>query len=140
MQGPLLVIEDSEEDIAVLRHILTGVGFTRPIVHLAGAEEALESLSKAELRPALILLDLNLPGLDGRGFLVEIKRVERLKSIPVIILSTSSAASDVEFCFQHGVAGYIMKLMDLPEQARVMRAFVDYWFASNVLPPSSSLP
>jgi CheY-like chemotaxis protein len=137
---PLLVIEDNDEDVAVLLRILAEIGFTQPIVHLHSAEQALEQLTKEKLTPAVILLDLNLPGLDGRGFLYQIKQTERLKSIPVVVLSSSDNALDVDFCFRHGVAGYLIKVMDLAEQARVMRSLVNYWFESTLLPPTVRSP
>jgi len=82
------------------------------------------------------LLDLNLPGTDGRDVLEQIKADDALKHIPVVILTTSSASSDVTFCYRHGASGYIIKPVDLAKFAASVQQFCSYWFEAVELPGS----
>lgn len=137
---PILLIEDSPEDVEVLRRAFRKLNFTRPVQHCATADSAWEYLhgprSPAQPRqgpPCLILLDLNLPGEDGRSLLQRLKASEKAKGVPVIIFSTSTNTGDVDFCYQHGAAAYQVKLMDMDEQLQAIRAMVEYWFGPVVL-------
>ena len=132
--SPLLYIDDSGEDLAVLLRALREIGFNRPVLHYDDAEKALGLLKTGSLSPAIILLDLNLGGLDGRGFLKRLKAEEMLKSIPVVIFSTSDNPSDVDFCYRNGASGFVLKVMDLPQQANSLRALIEYWFSAVLLP------
>ena len=85
-------------------------------------------------RPAIILLDLNLPGTDGREVLEQIKQDKSLKSIPVVIFTTSSNPRDIEACYQYGVNGYIIKPVDVNELKRTIQVFLSYWLEVNTLP------
>ena len=134
---PLLVIEDSDEDLAVLLRAFREIGFTRPVVHQSDAARALALLRAGSVSPAIVLLDLNLPGLDGRNFLKQLKAEKMIQSIPVIVFSTSDNPSDVEFCYRHGASGFVVKEMDFHLQATALRALVDYWFKVVLLPRSA---
>ncbi len=84
--------------------------------------------------PSLILLDLNLPGTDGREVLEEIKQDEKLKIIPVIVFTTSSNPKDIESCYRFGVNSYVLKPINIDKSKEVMQSIVDYWFNIAVLP------
>jgi len=135
---PLLVIENSDEDLAVLLRALREIGFTRPVLHYSNAERALELLKTGSVSPAIVLLDLNLEGLDGRGFLKQLKADQNLESIPVVIFSTSNNPNDVDFCYRNGASGFFIKVMDLQQQTNSLRALVEYWFGAVLLPQSGS--
>ncbi|VEP17194.1 Response regulator rcp1 (fragment) [Hyella patelloides LEGE 07179] len=90
-----------------------------------------ESLSP---RPSLIVLDLNLPGTDGREVLAELKGDRDLQTIPVVIFSTSSNPKDVNACYRQGISGYIVKPMDINRLNQLVRTFLDYWFKAVELP------
>jgi Response regulator containing a CheY-like receiver domain and an HTH DNA-binding domain len=85
-------------------------------------------------RPSIILLDLNLPGTDGRDVLEQLKQDQKLKEIPVIIFTTSSNPKDVEFCYQKGANGYLIKPVDSEELEKTVQAFVEFWLEVNTLP------
>ncbi|WP_224243949.1 response regulator [Hyalangium gracile] len=139
-QRPILLVEDSPEDVEVLRRAFRKLNFTRPVQHCDTARNAWAYLRgpsaalEAPTRPCLVLLDLNLPGEDGRSFLQQLKASEDFKSLPVVIFSTSANLRDVDFCYRHGAAAYQVKLMDMEEQVRHLRAMLDYWFGAAVLP------
>lgn len=133
---PLLVIEDSDEDLTILLRAFREIGFTWPVVHQSDAARALALLKAGSVSPAIVLLDLNLPGLDGRNFLKQLKAEEMLQSIPVIVFSTSDNPSDVEFCYRNGASGFVVKEMEFQLQTDALRALVEYWFKAVLLPRS----
>jgi CheY-like chemotaxis protein len=142
----LLVIEDSDEDFEALSRIINQV-CTFPIaVHRCiNGDDALDFLNQAATyhdlsdasKPGLILLDLNLPGTDGREVLSTIKQSQSLKIIPVVVLSTSSNPKDIEDCYQSGVSSYILKPMNISELKESIRMMLDYWFKVTVLPDAT---
>jgi CheY-like chemotaxis protein len=80
------------------------------------------------------LLDLNLPGTDGRKVLAEIKSSEDLKSIPVIVLTSSSDPRDIDGCYRAGANGYIRKPEDLKGFLETIRRLKEYWLETSILP------
>ena len=85
-------------------------------------------------RPSVILLDLNLPGTDGRELLAEIKNDNVLKHIPVIVLTTSTDERDVEACYRAGANSYMQKPVDLPGFVEAIARLKDFWLEIAVLP------
>lgn len=138
----LLVVEDSDEDFEVLTRILKKLSFSSPIHRCCDGDEALDYLYHQGTHknnsnyafPSLILLDLNLPGTDGKEVLDEIKQHSHLKSIPVVIFTTSSNPEDIKTCYQRGANTYILKPMNLTEMKTKIEYFLDYWFKVSILP------
>ena len=85
-------------------------------------------------RPGLILLDLNLPGTDGREVLRKIKQDETLKLIPVVVFTTSNNPKDIEACYRQGVNSYIVKPMNFNRLKHSIEILIDYWFDATALP------
>jgi CheY-like chemotaxis protein len=110
---PILLVEDDTVDAMTVRRALKEVGSRRTVVHRLNGEEALEYLHTANGdMPGLILLDLNMPRMNGLEFL-EIKQAdERLRDIPVVILTTSTNARDIERSYELGAKAYIVKSID----------------------------
>jgi CheY-like chemotaxis protein len=139
---PILLVEDSDEDYAALVRALNSAVITMSLHRCTRGEEALAYLNQQGSytnsgqapRPALILLDLNLPGMDGRELLAAIKGNEQLKSIPVVVVTTSHNPRDVEWCYSHGANSYQVKPMDYPKFRDDMRLLVDYWLRVCLLP------
>ena len=115
----LLLVEDSVEDYTAMQRIITKID-TKIVLHRTeSAEEALDFLlhkgaysasNGQSLRvPALIFLDLNLPGMDGRELLRQLKKDEQLKLIPIIVMTTSSNPRDVQECYRFGANSYQIK-------------------------------
>jgi len=82
----------------------------------------------------LILLDLNLPGMDGAEVLMAVKADPSLKTIPVVVLTTSHAVGDIDRCYGLGAAGYIRKPIQLKQLEESIRSLSQYWFETVQLP------
>ena len=140
----LVVVEDSDEDYYALHRAIQKACYPTQVVRCTDGDEALDFIHKkadpANLSPqslAAVLLDLNLPGTDGREVLEQLKRDNRYKSIPVVIFSTSSNPQDIEFCYQKGANGYLVKPMGVNELQDLVKAFADYWLKTNTPPPGA---
>lgn len=139
---PILLVEDSPEDFEATVRAFKRSGLNNPIYRCEDGENALDFLHRRgpyadperSPRPGVILLDLNLPGTDGREVLTEIKRDDQLKQIPVIVLTTSNDARDVESCYQAGANSYIQKPVDTEGFVRAIERLNGYWFEVVVLP------
>lgn len=138
----ILLVEDSPEDAEATLRAFKKAGVANPIHHCTDGDDALDYLHQRGLyaeigsapRPSIILLDLNMPGTDGREVLAEIKQDERLHKIPVIVLTTSSDERDIEKCYQIGANSYIRKPVDLDGFMAAIQSLKHYWFEIVVLP------
>ncbi|NJL63814.1 MAG: response regulator [Methylacidiphilales bacterium] len=139
---PLLVVEDSDEDFEAFYRGWRKLTTTNPIHRCTNGDEALDFLyhtgkytsSHPLLRPGLIVLDLNLPGTDGRELLTQIKQDENLRSIPVVVFTTSSNPKDLEICYQQGANSYIIKPINVNRLMNIINILVEYWLQVNSLP------
>ncbi|HEY0512601.1 MAG TPA: response regulator [Thermoanaerobaculia bacterium] len=136
---PILLVEDSPEDYVTTERAFRRSGLKNPIFRCADGDEALDFLFRRGRhadapQPGVILLDLNLPGTDGRDVLAEIKADPELKQIPVIVLTTSSDDRDVAACYKAGANSYIQKPVDLDGFMRAIERLNDYWFEVVILP------
>ncbi|WP_413174042.1 response regulator [Anabaena azotica] len=138
----LLVIEDSDEDFESLKRVLKALNFSFPVYRCCDGDTALDFLFQEcdyikpgiAPRPNLILLDLNLPGTDGREVLETVKKNEELKLIPIVVFTTSFNQKDVQFCYQQGVNNYILKPMGISALTETINILIRYWFEFSVLP------
>lgn len=124
--SPLLIVEDNETDIMCLKKAFEKNGIGKAIITASNGEEALAylkgNLSGREIHiPNLILLDLNMPIMNGFEFLAVVKSDDRLKSIPVVILTSSTSRMDMNNSYSNSVAGYIEKPMDPEEYLNIVR-------------------
>ena len=139
---PLLVIEDSDEDFEAFCRVMKKQNVVNPIFRCTDGDEALDFLyhtgaysdSQQYPLPALILLDLNLPGTDGRDILEQIKQDENLNYIPVVIFTTSSNPKDIEICYRYCVASYMLKPIDINKLVDTIESFINYWLDIVILP------
>ena len=129
----ILVIEDSDEDFETIERVIRRAGRYRVIRALNG-EHGLCLLRSEELSQgaSLVLLDLNMPGLDGRDVLHEIKTDENLQLNPVVVFTTSPNPRDIQCCYRNGANSYHLKPIDLHEFEAVVQTIVDYWLEKNV--------
>jgi len=143
---PILLVEDSPEDYEATVRAFKRSGLKNPIFRCEDGDGALDFLyqrgqytdAEQAPRPGVILLDLNLPGTDGREVLTEIKRDENLRHIPVIVLTTSNDDRDVEACYQAGANSYIQKPVDMDGFLRAIERLKGYWFEVVVLPQGTA--
>ena len=139
---PLLVIEDSTADFRILKRLMRQMDVKSPIYRCQTGDEALEMMyrtgryqdAETLVRPAAIMLDLNLPGIDGRAVLTRLKQDEQFAQIPIIVFTSSSAPDDIEFCYRQGANGYMVKPIGNQDLTKMVRSFVDYWLGANTSP------
>jgi len=125
---PLAVVEDSDEDFEALSRVLRETTSREGIVRYCSGEEAVAGLIKGEdPRPALILLDLNLPGIRGMEVLARFKADAKLKVIPVIVLSGSSREEDIDAAYEAGANAYLSKPLDHSELRRILLSLHEFW-------------
>lgn len=128
---PILLVEDDEVDAMTVVRAMKDVNVTNPLPHVTNGEEALDWL-RAHEPPCMILLDLNMPRMNGIEFLQVAKQDERLRRIPVIVLTTSEAEQDKLASFNLSVAGYMLKPVDYNQFVDVVRTIKLYWTLSEL--------
>ena len=130
----VLMVEDDPGDQKLIKASLRKQKMHFNLSICSSGEEALEYLNSCQIDdlekplPDLILLDLNMPGMGGKAFLAKIKEIDVLKTIPVVILTTSDSEKDILETYQLNAAGYINKPVNLTEFSDVVSRLTDYWF------------
>lgn len=131
----LLLIEDEAADAYLVKRALKKSKMLVNFHHVFNGVEALEYIRQGDSpHPDLILLDLNMPLMNGREFLAELKKDQSLQHIPVVILTTSDVEEDVVRTYQLGASGYITKPVDLRQFMEAIHQLEQYWFALVKLP------
>jgi CheY-like chemotaxis protein len=138
---PVLVVEDSNEDFTAVSRAFRKHALPNPLLHCADGDQALEYLlgrgkhpAWPPALPAIILLDLNMPGTDGRDVLKVLKQDARLRAIPVIIFSTSANRRDIQDCYHLGANSYITKPIAYAVLEQKVRLLMRYWLEETHLP------
>ncbi|MDO8312823.1 MAG: response regulator [Sideroxyarcus sp.] len=130
---PILLVEDDQVDVMTVQRALKEIKVTNPVVNKENGEEALQYLRDPKnAKPCIILLDLNMPIMNGLEFLQVAKHDAQLKRIPVVVLTTSEEQQDLTNSFDLGVAGYMAKPVDYRQFVEVMRTINAYWTISEV--------
>jgi len=135
----VLVVEDNPPDARLIEELLR-LGPLPKNIHIVGSgDEAMAFLRRREAfadapRPQLVVLDLNLPGSDGRDVLSDIKQDPELCGIPVVILTTSVAPSDVQHAYDLHANAYVVKPVGLDAFTSLIRALEEFWLAKVQLP------
>jgi len=140
----ILIVEDSDDDFFATMRAFRKANLANPVQRCTNGDQALDFLlQRGEFsspgkypRPSIVLLDLNLPGTDGRSVLNTIKSAAELQKIPVIILTTSHDQHDIESCYAAGANSYVQKPVDFDGFMRVIARLSDYWFNVSILPKS----
>ena len=130
---PILVIDDSDEDFETIERVILRTGRAK-ITRATNGEHGLHLMRSQQPGHGidLVLLDLNMHGLDGREVLREIKTDENLRIIPVVVFTTSSNPRDIQSCYRFGANSYHLKPIDLYEFEAVVQTIIEYWLAKNV--------
>jgi CheY-like chemotaxis protein len=133
--APVVVVEDSDEDFDTLREVAAAGGVTRAIHRVTSGGDCLSMLRgqgavHLPMLPALIVMDLNSHGVDGREALVAIKTDVGLKDIPLVILTTSANPKDVAFCYRAGANAYHVKPVQRDQYSMLLRSVMHYWLDS----------
>ena len=135
----ILLVEDNVDDIDLTVEVLREAQVSINVSVAHNGVETLDFLRRSDKfadapRPDLILLDLNLPKRDGREVLAEIKTDRSLRSIPLIVLTTSDAPEDIRTSYGHHANCYIVKPFGLGQLSRALRAIEDFWLTTVTLP------
>jgi len=130
---PILLVEDDTIDAMTVRRAFKDLSITNPLEHRLNGEEALAYLQDdANERPCVILLDLNMPKMNGTEFLKIAKADAALKRIPVVVLTTSNEERDIVESFRLSVAGYIIKPVDYRKFVEAIQTIDLYWTLSEL--------
>jgi CheY-like chemotaxis protein len=128
----ILLVEDDQVDVMTVRRALKELHVTNRLEHMENGEDALAFLrDTTKDRPCLILLDLNMPIMNGIEFLQEVKTDAELKCIPVVVLTTSDEQKDKLESFKLGIAGYMRKPVDYRQFVEIIRTIDAYWTISE---------
>jgi len=140
----LLLVEDDPKDVELTLEALSEYNLANEVIVVRDGEEALDYLyrkgkfqSVPNGNPAAILLDLKLPKVNGLEVLGRIRTDEKLKMIPVIVLTSSRQEQDLEKCYQLGVNGYVVKPVDFHEFINAVKELGVFWGLINEPPPGS---
>jgi CheY-like chemotaxis protein len=139
----ILMAEDDPDDQLLTREAMSGAHLNNKIQFVRDGQELLDYLHHRSdfadherfPRPGIILLDLNMPRMDGREALALIKAEPELRTIPVVVLTTSKAEEDVVRTYELGVSGYITKPVTFYNLIGIMETIGRYWFEVVELPP-----
>jgi chemotaxis family two-component system response regulator Rcp1 len=135
----ILLVDDNPADIVLMREALAESARQIQVSDVQDGEEALAFLRclshyQEACRPDLVILDINLPKKDGRAVLAEVKADRKLRSIPVIVFSTSCAKSEIARTYDLGANCYVSKPGNLKDYFSVVKSMEAFWFGSATLP------
>lgn len=133
----ILVAEDDDDDYWLIERILKKGGLKNPLIRVKDGEELLNFLKESQEVPLFILLDLIMPRKCGREALKEIRADRRFDRLPIVVLTSSSAKEDIDYCYGMGVNSFIHKPFQKEEFTRVLDAVQQYWLQLASLPKAS---
>lgn len=129
----VLLVEDDRVDAMTVKRAFKQIKVPNPLFHVENGEEALEFLrDESKPTPMIILLDLNMPKMNGVEFLQVVKNDEELKQIPVIVLTTSKEQQDRVNTFKFSIAGYMIKPVDYQQFVEMVKTIRVYWNMSQL--------
>lgn len=133
----VLLVDDNRGDAVLAAHAFKSALFETELIHASTGEAAVETLHTAQLLPDLILLDLGLPRMSGMDVLDAIKGADRLKHIPVIVLSNSGDSHNVTRAYRHHASAYVIKPPDLAKYRETISMIEQFYFVLSSLPAAS---
>ena len=130
---PVLLVEDDVVDMMTVRRAFEDLNLCNPLIHVSDGEQALEYLNDAEqTKPCVILLDLNMPRMNGVEFMRIAKADPVLRKIPIVVLTTSKDDRDIVDSYKLSAAGYIVKHVDYQSFVEAIRTIDIYWTISEL--------
>ncbi len=125
---PILLVEDDLVDVMTVKRAFKEIGVANELIAVCHGEEALEYLEKpVQGLPCVILLDINMPKMNGLECLTLLKNHSVFKNIPVVMLTSSKEQSDVDQSFMKGISGYILKPLDYTQFLASIQVLSPYW-------------
>ncbi|MBS7787185.1 response regulator [Flavobacterium sp. CYK-55] len=128
----ILFVEDDLIEVMKFHRVLEKLQSDHQVIEASNAEFALNILRDQQYKPDIIILDLNMPKINGIEFLNILKKDALFKYIPIIILTTSANQRDVKECFEIGIAGYLLKPLKYDDYVLIIKGLLDYW-SQNIL-------
>tara|TARA_R110000765_G_scaffold63058_2_gene122536 strand:- start:411 stop:812 length:402 start_codon:yes stop_codon:yes gene_type:complete len=129
----ILLIEDDLIEVMKLKRTVSKLNLKHSIIEAKNGEEALIYLRSGEKLPDIILLDLNMPRMNGIEFLAILKEDEILQYLPTVILTTSENRADLLKCYQAGIAGYVIKPLKYEDYEYKLNAVLEYWNVNQLV-------
>jgi two-component system response regulator len=143
MSGPvILLVDDDDDDRLLIQRALEESGTESELFAVADGVELFDYLHRRNAfqypalapRPSIVLLDLNMPRMDGHQVLRSLKETDCLRGVPIVVLTTSSAQDDVRECYELGCASYIRKPSSFDEMVDIMKTVSHYWLTVVEIP------
>ena len=129
----ILLVEDDQVDTMTVKRALKDLNIENPLHVAQDGETALDFLRNPKKeKPGLVLLDINLPKMNGLEFLRITKKTGEIKLIPVVILTSSNTEQDLLECIELGVAGYVVKPTDYQQFLDAMKTIYEYWSLNEI--------
>ncbi len=139
---PILMADDDDDDCLMTKRALERNKVANPFITVPDGEALLEFIrggnGGSPALPIVILLDLNMPRMDGREALRRLKADQRLRRIPVVVFSTSQSEEDIQFCYEAGANSYIAKVLSFEELVKLIETFKNYWLGTVELPANGN--
>ena len=130
---PILLVEDDTVDVMTVKRVLKDIQVTSELVPAGDGEQALAYLrDDGNAKPCIILLDLNMPKMNGIEFMRIVKADEALQRIPIVVLTTSNSDQDISKSFELGAAGYMLKSVDYKKFVEIIKTIDLYWTLSRL--------
>lgn len=129
----ILLIEDDAIEVMKFKRVLSKFQVKHEVIEANNGEVARDILDQKDTLPSIILLDLNMPKVNGIELLTYLKSNDELKYIPVVILTTSSNYKDLKRCYEIGIAGYVLKPLKYEEYVLKMEMLLDYWSINKLI-------
>jgi CheY-like chemotaxis protein len=129
----ILLIEDDTIEVMKFNRVLSTININQKVVEANNGEEALTILKVKEFIPDIIVLDLNMPKMNGIEFIKILKADEYFKYIPAIILTTSNNRKDVLECYRIGIAGYLIKPLKYKDYESLITRLIEYWRCNELI-------
>ncbi len=129
----ILLIEDDAIELMKFKRVLNKLELNHKITEAENGKIALDILNAKEIIPNIIILDLNMPKLNGIEFLEILKNDEQLRNIPAIVLTTSNNYRDVLECYKIGIAGYILKPLKYDDYLEQIKRMLQYWSINELV-------
>lgn len=129
----ILLVEDNIIEILKLKRAIENLGMNHEVLEAENGEIALDSIKQEEINPDIVLLDLNMPKMNGLEFLAKVRNDESIKHLPIIILSTSNNNRDLKEAYKLGVSGYILKPLKYEDYVKKIEYTLQYWSNNELI-------
>ena len=129
----ILFIEDDTIELMKFNRVLDLLKYRHQVIDSNNGFDAIQVLTTKGIIPDIIILDLNMPKINGIEFLSILKNDERLKYIPAIILTTSNNLKDIQECYKIGIAGYIVKPLKYDDYVKKIQKTLEYWSTNELI-------